>query len=220
MGLPGLPRRETSVVVPQRAWVLLKSGRRINLLQPGPDDWDDQDLALGLARTYRWGGHSAWDLPLSVAQHSLTVLGLRRALATKPLTDAEALRELLHDAEEGFLSWDPIAPIKPHLGKRFRSLVSALESAIAQRYRLPPWTADTYAAHKHADRLAAASEAFHVVGWSLSEIRDFLEIELDPVSADPVVSPEGMRPWQPWPPSLAAARFLDTLRALRSPSAE
>jgi hypothetical protein len=91
--------------IPQRAWVLLKSGRRINLLEPTATDWDDEDLALGLARTYRWGGHSAWDLPLSVAQHSLTVLALRRAMETKPLTDAEALRELLHDAEEGFLSW-------------------------------------------------------------------------------------------------------------------
>jgi uncharacterized protein len=91
--------------IPQRAWVLLKSGRRINLLEPTATDWDDEDLALGLARTYRWGGHSAWDLPLSVAQHSLTVLALRRAMETKRLTDAEALRELLHDAEEGFLSW-------------------------------------------------------------------------------------------------------------------
>jgi len=80
----------------------LKSGRRINLLQPTAADWEDEDLALGLARTYRWGGHSAWDLPLSVAQHSVTVLALRRAMATKSLTDGEALLELLHDAEEGF----------------------------------------------------------------------------------------------------------------------
>jgi hypothetical protein len=116
--------------MPQRAWVLLKSGRRINLLEPTASDWDDEDLALGLARTYRWGGHSAWDLPLSVAQHSLTVLALRRATEAKPPTSAEALRELLHDAEEGFLSWDPIAPIKPHLGGQFHSLVRALGEVI------------------------------------------------------------------------------------------
>ena len=90
--------------MPQRAWVLLKSGRRINLLEPTATDWDDEDLALGLSRTYRWGGHSAWDLPLSVAQHSLTVLALRESIATKPLTNTEALRELLQDAEEGLLS--------------------------------------------------------------------------------------------------------------------
>ena len=140
-------------------------------------DWDDDDLALGLARTYRWGGHSAWELPLSVAQHSLTVLALRRIMEPQ-LSYAEALRELLHDAEEGFLSWDPIAPLKPHLGEQFHSLVSKLERVIAKRYGLQPWTAEAYAAHKHADRLAAASEAFHVVGWSLVEIRDHLGIEL------------------------------------------
>jgi uncharacterized protein len=145
--------------------VLLKSGRRLNLLDPTPNEWEDEDLALGLGRTYRWGGHSAWELPLSVAQHCLTVLALRRTLQPTPLTPAEALRELLHDAEEGLLSCDPTTPIKTYLGAQFRSLVSRLSEAIAQRYRLPPWTASSYAAHKRADRLAAASEAFHVVGW-------------------------------------------------------
>jgi hypothetical protein len=202
--------------ISRRAWVLLKSGRRINLLEPTTADWDDEDLALGLARTYRWGGHSAWDLPLSVAQHSLIVLALRRGMETKPLTVAEALRELLHDAEEGFLSWDPISPLKPYLGAEFDSLVSALKEAIRLRYGLSSWTPEAYAAHKHADRLAAASEAFHVVGWSLSEIRDYLEIELDPVEADPVCPPAGMRPWQPWPANLAASAFLTTLKDLSS----
>jgi hypothetical protein len=40
--------------MPQRAWVLLKSGRRINLLEPTASDWDDEDLALGLARISRY----------------------------------------------------------------------------------------------------------------------------------------------------------------------
>jgi hypothetical protein len=102
---------------PARAWVLLKPGRRINLLDPSPDAWEDSDLAIGLSRTYRWGGHSAWDLPLSVAQHSLTVLALRQAMPGPMLTAAEQVRELLHDAgDEGFLSFDCIAPLKPHLG--------------------------------------------------------------------------------------------------------
>ena len=61
-----------------RAWVRLPSGKRLDLLNPTLFDWEDEDLAIGLARTYRWGGHSAWPLPLSVAQHSLAVLALRR----------------------------------------------------------------------------------------------------------------------------------------------
>jgi hypothetical protein len=126
----------------------------------------------------------------------------------------EALRELLHDAEEGLLSWDPISPIKPYLGAEFSTLVTALKAAVTQRYRLPPWTPNEYEAHKHADRMAAASEAFHVVGWSISEIRDDLGIELSPLQADPVPPPLGMRPWEPWPPNLAASLFLAKLRDL------
>jgi hypothetical protein len=66
---------------PDRAWVLLPSGRRLNLVEPDPWAWTDRDLAIGLSRTYRWAGYSAWDLPLSVTQHSLTVLALRTASA-------------------------------------------------------------------------------------------------------------------------------------------
>ncbi|MBO0738139.1 MAG: phosphohydrolase [Alphaproteobacteria bacterium] len=193
----------------------MKSGRRINLFEPTAADWDDEDLAVGLSRTYRWGGHSAWDLPLSVAQHSLTVLAIRQSMSATALAPNQALRELLHDAEEGLLSWDPISPIKPYIGTEFKSLMTALESAVRRRYRLPPWTPEEYAAHKCADRLAAASEAFHVVGWSAVEIREDLEIELDPLQADPVPPPEGMRPWEPWPPSLAASLFLAALKELQ-----
>jgi hypothetical protein len=53
----------------QRAWVRMPSGKRLDLLNPTPFDWDDADLALGLARTYRWGGHSAW--PLLCPQNKL-----------------------------------------------------------------------------------------------------------------------------------------------------
>ena len=41
---------------PERAWVRLQSGKRLDLLNPQPDTWADRDLAVGLAWTYRWGG--------------------------------------------------------------------------------------------------------------------------------------------------------------------
>ena len=198
-----------------RAWVRLSpSGRPLNLLNPDPRAWEDADLAVGLSRTYRWGGHSAWELPLSVAQHSLTVLAIRRAQPGQKLTESEQLRELLHDADEGFLSFDCITPVKPHLGAGYTSLVERLQAAIIHRYRLPAWNAEDYASHKTADRLAAASEALHVVGWSAQEIRSTLEIETAPLRQDPLAAPRGMRPWQPWPPQLAAKRFLQELNRL------
>ena len=141
-----------------RAWILLPSGRRLDLLDPQPDAWTDEDLAIGLSRTYRWAGYSKWDLPLSVAQHSLAVLALREG--SGPLTAREALREITHDATEALWGgWDPIASIKPHLGPAFQQLDRRLQAAVDQRYQLPAWTEDIYAQHKHADRLAAASEA-------------------------------------------------------------
>lgn len=42
---------------PDRAWVRLGPDRHLNLLDLRPDAWTDEDLATGLSRTYRWGGH-------------------------------------------------------------------------------------------------------------------------------------------------------------------
>lgn len=206
----------------QRAWVRMPSGRRLDLLDPTPFDWDDSDLALGLARTYRWGGHSAWPLPLSVAQHSLTVMYLRAAAceaAGLTLSPLFALRELLHDAEEGLLGFDCVSPLKPFMGDAFKALTVKLEAAVFLRYGLPRWTQKEHAAHKLADRLAAASEAVHVAGWSAQEVRQTLKITVPPLSDDPLQAIYGGAAWEPWPPALAAERFLAELANLKQLSA-
>jgi len=201
--------------VAMRAWVRMPSGKRLDLLNPTPFDWDDSDLALGLARTYRWGGHSAWPLPLSVAQHSLAVMLLRSAAAPAPLAPVVLLRELLHDAEEGLLGFDAVSPIKPFLGDGFRALTRRLEQAIFLRYRLPAWTPAEHRQHKRADRLAAASEAVHVAGWSGQEVRSTLKIRSAVLDQDPLVAVYGCTPWEPWPPGVAAERFLGELERLQ-----
>ena len=198
-----------------RAWVRMPSGKRLDLLNPTPFDWDDADLALGLARTYRWGGHSAWPLPLSVAQHSLTVMLLRRAASKVPLAPLVELRELLHDAEEGLLGFDALSVIKPFLGDGFRALTARLEQVVFLRYALPSWTAREHAAHKKADRLAAATEAVHVAGWSHEEVRRTLKITAPILNVDPLVDMYGCTAWEPWPPAVAAERFLDQLNQLK-----
>lgn len=201
-----------------RAWVRMPSARRLDLLDPTPFDWDDSDLALGLARTYRWGGHSAWPRPLSVAQHSLSVMHLRAADSLArgtPLAPLQALRELLHDAEEGLLGFDCIAPLKPFLGESFKALSQRLEQAVFLRYGLPRWNQRDYAAHKRADHLAAASEAVHVVGWSAAEVRKTLQIRTRPLEHDPLVAIYGGLAWEPWAPALAYERFLAQLEQLK-----
>lgn len=200
-----------------RAWVRLPSGKRLDLLHPTPFDWDDADLAVGLARTYRWGGHSAWPLPLSVAQHSLLVLAMHRK--GKKADPAAELRELLHDADEGLLGFDCISVIKPFLGEAFRALTVDLQRAVAIRYRLAPFTPVEHRAHKKADRTAAASEAVHVVGWTRDEVRNTLRIPFEPLSADPLAPLYDCAPWEPWPPTIAAERFLAELRSLAARAA-
>ncbi|MGZ5202502.1 MAG: phosphohydrolase [Telluria sp.] len=199
---------------PVRAWVRMPSGKRLDLLDPTPFDWDDADLALGLARTYRWGGHSAWALPLSVAQHSILVMLLRQQAASA-LRPEFALRELLHDAEEGLLGFDAISVIKPFLGEGFRALTQRLEQAVFLRYGLPAWTPAEHQKHKQADRIAAASEAVHVAGWSELEVRGTLKIRSQVLAEDPLAALYGCRPWEPWPPAVAAERFLEQLHRLQ-----
>lgn len=196
-----------------RAYVRQRSGLRLNLLDPSPHGWTDEDLAIGLSRTFRWGGHSVWPLPLSVAQHSLTVLTLTKNMAQSALTRPQALRELLHDADEALIGgFDPISPLKPFLGAAFSDLTTRLQRAVFARYSLTDWTPGEYGHHKRADILSAASEAVHVAGWSVTEVRDFLNIELKPLTEDPLAMLYDCRPWEPWAPNLAADRFLAELQ--------
>ena len=198
-----------------RAWVRLPSGRRLDLLAPTPFDWTDEDLAIGLSRTFRWGGHSIWPgAPLSVAQHSLAVLALRRARAKGGLTQEEARRELLHDAEEGLLGFDCISPLKPFLGAGFAALQDRLSGAVALRYALPAWTPETKRAHKVCDIALAAAEAVHVAGWTREEVRGTLGIRAAVMETDPLATAYDSEPWRPWPPELAAERFLMALKRL------
>jgi 5'-deoxynucleotidase YfbR-like HD superfamily hydrolase len=188
-----------------RAWVRLPSGRRLDLLNPTPLDWTNEDLAIGLSRTFRWGGHSVWPEPLSVAQHSLAVLERRRRSAV--LTVAEQLRELLHDAEEGLINFDCISPLKPFLGPGFAELQTRLATVIALRYALPPWEATAKTAHKQADIAAAAAEAVHVAGWTRAEVLSTLGIAARVEDGDILAGLYNETPWRPWPVAVAAARF-------------
>jgi hypothetical protein len=145
----------------------------------------------------------------------LLVLVLRQQMQPQqPLTADEALRELLHDAEEGLLGFDPISPLKPHLGGNFAALTQRLQRAIAIRYRLSDWSHEDYQLHKRADHLAAASEALHVAGWAQDAVHEMLGIHVSPVMADPMPLLEGYQPWEPWTPRHAAAVFLAKLLEL------
>ena len=196
-----------------RPYVLLPSGNVIDLAAPSPTSWTDEDLAIGLSRTYRWGGHSRWSRPLTVAQHSLTVLAIRKR-DDPHLSPAHCLYELLHDAEEGLLGFDCIAPLKEYLGAPFAALCTRLTGVVAERYDLPTLTEPETRRHKRADRRAAASEARYVTSWSDRQIADTLQLAEEPMNRDPLmtlVTAGGYIEWEPWPADFAAEAWLDAV---------
>lgn len=201
-------------MVTDRAWVRMPSGKHLNLLDPTPLDWEDSDLAIGLARTYRWGGHSIWPLPLSVAQHSLAVMYYRMRHSATPLSAKELLAELCHDADEGLLGFDCIASLKPFMGAEFHAMTQRLDDAIRLRYGLPAWTDQTFRIHKKVDRVMAATEALHVAGWGIEEIKHTLKIPYEPLNVDILSDVYHCEPWAPWEPDVAASRFLTELQRL------
>lgn len=210
--MPAAPRASQT---PPRAWVRLASGRRIDLLNPSPLDFEDEDIAIGLSRTPRWGGHSIWEWPMSVAQHSILVLELAVAKRPAGLARRQQLAVLLHDASEGLMAFDPISPVKPFLGAGYIALDARLQAAIHIRYGLPvALPADWTALIKAADRASAAAEARHVAGWTALEIRQALGITARAPVADPLARRYGGAPWEPWPARLAAQRFQAALASL------
>jgi hypothetical protein len=142
-------------------------------------------------------------------------LALRRLEEPTGLAPHAELRELLHDADEGLLGFDPISVIKPFLGDGFHTLAGNLQQVIFQRYGLTYWNAAEKVVHKKADRLAAASEAVYVAGWSAAEVKQVLKIPFKPLKEDPLHAIYGGTPWEPWSPPLAAERFLKELQRIK-----
>jgi len=103
-----------------RAWQRMLSGRRLNLLDPSPLDVEISDIAHGLARVARWNGQTQGEHAYSVAQHSILVLDIARAM--EPSLNSEMqLIALLHDAPE-YVIGDMISPFKSVMGGNYRNV--------------------------------------------------------------------------------------------------
>ena len=74
------------------------SGRRVNPLDPSPDDIDVHDIAVALSNQCRFGGHTR--RYYSVAQHACIVSD---QMLERGADAQDALWGLLHDASEAYL---------------------------------------------------------------------------------------------------------------------
>ena len=158
----------TTFTTPKRAWQRMLSGRRLDLLDPSPQDIEIEDIAHGLARVARWNGQTVGPHAFSVAQHSLLVDDI--AAACNPGWPVKwRLAALLHDAPE-YVVGDLISPFKTAIGLDYKALELRLLAAIHERFGLPRDLPDTVKGEiKFCDRIAAFYEATGLAGFSLDE---------------------------------------------------
>lgn len=159
---------QTSKSTPARAWQRMLSGRRLDLLNPSPDDIEISDIAHGLARVARWNGQTTGDHAFSVAEHSLIVEAIVSDLDPS-VSPAGALAALLHDAPE-YVIGDLISPFKTAIGLDYKAFERRIQAAIHERFSISPdLPAGLAAAIKSADRIAAYYEATRLAGFTADE---------------------------------------------------
>jgi 5'-deoxynucleotidase YfbR-like HD superfamily hydrolase len=157
---------------PQRAWQRMLSGRRLDLLDPRPEDIAIEDIAHGLARVARWNGQTRGAYAFSVAQHSLlvdTIAGWRNS----GWPARWRLATLLHDAPE-YVVGDLISPFKTAIGLDYKAFERRLLAAIYERFGLPGEPPEEVQAEiKACDRISAFYEATILAGFAFEEARRF-----------------------------------------------
>ena len=124
-------------------WIATRSGKKLDLLTPEPDQIDIKDIAVALSRLPRFAGHTTEFY--SVAQHSVLV-------AWQSPHDVR-LQALLHDAPEAYLM-DLPRPVKQEC-HNYRSIEGRLWRVIALKYGVP-LTMDPRV--KHADDVLLETE--------------------------------------------------------------
>ncbi|MGI9410356.1 MAG: HD domain-containing protein [Hyphomicrobiaceae bacterium] len=186
-----------------RAWQRMLSGRRLDLLDPRPEDVEVADIAQGLARVARWNGQTIGEHAFSVAQHSLLV---EQILATT-IPGCERrwrLMALLHDAPE-YVIGDLISPFKAAIGFDYKTFERRLLQAIHRRFGLPAETpVEAARGIKSADRIAAYFEATVLAGFARAEADQFF----GPIDVVPPPLANDLTELCAWPTAVAQAEFL------------
>jgi uncharacterized protein len=185
----------------------MRSGRRLDLIDPSPLDVEIEDIAHGIARVARWNGQTSGAHIFSVAQHTVLVEEIGRRMVGH-VDRRLGLALLLHDAPE-YVIGDMISPFKAIIGDSYKTVEKRLHAAINRRFGLPPeLPADVVRLVKAADRGAAFLEATRLAGFSVEEAgRFFGEPPALPIASE--------RDYiTPWPAQTAEKRFLERFAKL------
>lgn len=137
------------------------SGKKFDYINPTVDMIDIEDIAVSLARTNRFVGHSS--RPYSVAEHSIRCLSM--AIDLK-YTYREQLLVLMHDFTEAFVGDCP-TPLKKLLPE-FRGIEEKVEYLLYEYLEIEPPTAEEYMKIKSIDITMLAIEMKYLTShdWS------------------------------------------------------
>jgi hypothetical protein len=125
-------------------WMETHSGFPLRFSDPRPEHIVIEDIAIGLARKCRYGGHykGPADRWYSVAEHSVH-LRMEAAMAGLDLRDQ--LTALLHESFEAYTA-DLVHPFKKLIDPAFRPYEELFESVAAEKfgtiYPFPQWLHD------------------------------------------------------------------------------
>lgn len=131
-------------------WIETRTGKRVSVENPQPEQFDIKDIAYALSNTCRFNGHCSGFY--SVAEHSVAV-ALRLPIELR-------LAGLLHDATEAYLGDIP-SPIKQFLPD-YRAIEKRFEEAVIRTFDLE-LTANDWHAVKTADLDALFTEAHFLI---------------------------------------------------------
>jgi len=107
-------------------YILTRSGRRFDFVNPTAQQISIQDIAGALSKICRYTGHCKWFY--SVAQHSVLV----SQLVPRTL----AFEALMHDAHEAYTT-DVSSPLKRMLGRVYAAVEHRVDRAIRHKFSLP-----------------------------------------------------------------------------------
>lgn len=161
------------------SWIRTALGKRIDFLNPDPEEIDIRDIAIALGRNHRFGGHS----PLKIAQHILEVstgmmheVGNGETHISKDMANA-GLVGLLHDFPE-YAVLDCMTPLKHLLNPSYEEIEDRLLEVMLLKWDLT----DAYDAHhdlmKKHDKDCVIQEAhrYKLDGWIINDDGEYQKV--------------------------------------------
>lgn len=150
-------------------YVTTYSGKKLNFLDPNPDDILLEDIIHHLSMICRYNGGPKYHY--SVAQHSIAVAKLVYDMSKDK---KKALSALFHDASEAYICDIP-RPVKPKL-IGYKKIETNLSNVIYKKFNIQTPNGIILFIDKHI----VATEALYVLDFIPEWINEYKQLKHDP----------------------------------------